>query len=72
MFSSQLHIAFVICLVCFKGLWLAALSYANPYIFHYFLQDFIFDLRPLFQEHNYGVKQGLGVMSKHLKQVQDV
>jgi hypothetical protein len=36
-------------------------SYANPHLFHYFLWDSIFDLHPLFQEYNYGVKEGLGV-----------
>jgi hypothetical protein len=35
-------------------------------LFHYFLREYhfwfmLFDLRPLSQEHNYGIKQRLGV-----------
>jgi hypothetical protein len=50
----------------FNALWLPALYYTNRYLFHYFLWEYhliydFFDLCPLSQEHNWGMKQGLGV-----------
>jgi len=35
-----------------------------PYLFHYFYGNIIFDVHFLFQEHNWGVKQGLHVMQR--------
>jgi hypothetical protein len=42
----------------FNALWLAVFYYANPLLL---MGNIIFDLHPLFQEHNSNIKHGPGV-----------
>jgi hypothetical protein len=58
---QHIHFLFTPSNFRFYALWMAALYYVKPHMFLYFYGNITFNLRPLFQAHNEGVKQKHGV-----------